>query len=216
MSFSERFQDGLGDVLHESVSGVHRMNEEHQLVDGRYLTIPTAGIGYRGAEFRTEGGPGVADTLRRCLKNSSDIYINYYPVLSTVQNLAAVETTTTRTESLTFIINGNGAQIADGVAGDLYLPYAFTIQYAVALADQSGSITVDVWNESVLSFPPENANSITASDPIAIVSSESVRNVSLTGWTKSLSALSVLRFNVDSCTTITRCTIALVGTRTVV
>jgi hypothetical protein len=51
-----------------------------------HTALPTAGVGVRGVPMRTEGGAGVADTVGIPLKNASDTYTTYYPVLSTSAN----------------------------------------------------------------------------------------------------------------------------------
>jgi len=77
------------------------------------------------------------------------------------------------------------------------------------LADQSGSIVVDIWKDTYANFPPTDADSITASAPPTISSAQKSQDSTLTGWTKSISSGDILAFNVDSCATITRVTISL-------
>ena len=57
--------------------------------------------------------------------------------------------------------------------------------------------------------PPTPADSITASAKPTISSGTKQQDSTLTGWTTSISAGDILRFNVDSITTITRCTVSL-------
>ena len=116
--------------------------------------------------------------------------------------------------SITFIIDGGGSAIATGVKGDLEIPFACTIARATMLADQSGSIVVDVWKDTYTNYPPTDVDSITASAPPTISSAMKSQDSTLTGWTKAIATGSTLRFNVDSCTTIERCTLALKGVKT--
>lgn len=114
------------------------------------------------------------------------------------------------------VIDGGGSAITTGVKGDLVVPYNCTITSVTALADQSGSIIVDIWKDSYANFPPvDSPDSITASAPVTISSASKSQDSTLTGWTTSLSAGDVLRFNVDSnpATSITRVTIALAVSR---
>ncbi len=127
----------------------------------------------------------------------------------------AISGYSTQTDGITFIINGNGAPIATGVVGDLSIPYACTIVDVTALADVVGSIVVDLWNDVLVNYPPVNADSITAAAPVTISTNDHSRDVVLAGWTKTLAAGSTLRFNVDSCSSITRCTITLAVLRTI-
>lgn len=111
--------------------------------------------------------------------------------------------------ALTFIINGNGSPISTGIAGDLDVPYACAITRARALADQVGSMVVDIWKDDYAHYPPTDSDSITASAPITISTDDQAQDTTLSGWNTSLAAGDTLRFNVDSCSTITRCTISL-------
>ncbi|GAG00498.1 unnamed protein product [marine sediment metagenome] len=113
------------------------------------------------------------------------------------------------TASLTFVIDGGGSAITTGQKGHLEIPFACTIQRVTMLADQSGSIVVDIWKDSYANFPPTDADSITASAPPTISSAQKSHDSTLTGWTKSISAGDILAFNVDSCATITLVTISL-------
>jgi hypothetical protein len=116
--------------------------------------------------------------------------------------------------SITFIIDGGGSAITTGIKGDLEIPFACTIKRVTMLADQSGSIVVDIWKDSYANFPPTDADSITASAPSTISSATKSQDSTLTGWTTSIAAGDILRFNVDSCTSIERCTLALKVTKT--
>jgi len=113
------------------------------------------------------------------------------------------------TASLTFVIDGGGSAITTGQKGHLEIPFACTIKQVTLLADQSGSIVVDIWKDTYANFPPTDADSITASAPPTISSAQKSQDSTLTGWTKSISSGDILAFNVDSCATITRVTISL-------
>jgi hypothetical protein len=82
------------------------------------------------------------------------------------------------------------------------------------LADQSGSIVVDVWKVAYASFPPTVTNTITASALPTITSAQKSQNLTLTGWTTSVSAGDTIAFNVNSATTITRLNMLLAVTKT--
>jgi len=114
---------------------------------------------------------------------------------------------------IAFIIDGGGSAITTGVKGDLEIPFACTINQATMLADQSGSIVVDIWKDTYANFPPTDADSITASAPPTISAATKSQDSTLTGWTTAIAAGSTLRFNVDSAATITRLTLSLKVTR---
>lgn len=111
--------------------------------------------------------------------------------------------------SIPFIIDGGGSAIATGVKGDIEIPFACTIQQVTLQADVSGSIVVDIWKDTYANFPPTVADTITASAKPTISSATKSQDATLTGWTKAIAAGEILRFNVDSCSTITRCTVSL-------
>jgi len=113
------------------------------------------------------------------------------------------------TVSITFIIDGGGSAITTGEKGHLRIPFACEIERVTLLADQSGSIVIDIWKDTYANFPPTDADSITASAPPTISSAQKSEDSTLTGWTKTISAGDILAFNVDSCSTITRVTLAL-------
>ena len=112
------------------------------------------------------------------------------------------------------IIDGGGATITTGVKGDIEVPFACTITAWELLADQSGSIVVDVWKDTYANFPPTVADTITGSEKPTLSSATKNQDTNLTTWTTSVSAGDILRFNVDSATTVTRVTLSLTVTRT--
>jgi hypothetical protein len=111
--------------------------------------------------------------------------------------------------TISFVIDGGGYAITTGIKGDLEVPFNCSIIAYTMLADKSGSIVVDVWKDTYASYPPTDADSITASSVPTISSTTKAQNTTLTGWTTSITAGQTLRFNVDSCTTITRVVISL-------
>lgn len=107
----------------------------------------------------------------------------------------------------TYIIDGGGATPTTGSQGYLFFPFACTINSVTMLADQSGSIVVDIKKGAYSAFP--TTSSICASAKPTISSAQKSQDTTLTGWTTSISANDVLEFNVDSVTSITRCTVGL-------
>lgn len=114
--------------------------------------------------------------------------------------------------TLLFVVSST-ATITTGVKGDVQLHRAYTIKSWTLMATSSGSIQIDIWKDVYANFPPTNADSICGSDEPFISSDDS--NTALIGatngmWTgTSLLAGDVLRFNVDSVTSISRVTLAL-------
>lgn len=111
--------------------------------------------------------------------------------------------------AITFIIDGGGAEIATGQHGHLEIPFNCEILGVWLLADQVGSIVVDIWMDTYANFPPTDADSITASAPPTITTALKNEDTTLTGWFIDIVAGDILAFNVDSITTIQRVTLTL-------
>lgn len=119
-----------------------------------------------------------------------------------------------RLAAIFYVIDGGGAAITTGVKGDLLIPFACTITAATLIADQTGSIVIDVWRDSYANFPPTVADTITASAKPTLSSAAKSQDTTLPGWSTGITAGQLLRFNVDSVSTVTRVTLALSVTRT--
>lgn len=105
--------------------------------------------------------------------------------------------------------DGGGSAIAAGSQADLRIQAGRTITSVTLLADTSGSIVIDIWKDTYANYPPTDADSITAAAPPTISSATKSEDTTLTGWTTTITAGDCLRFNVDSCSTITRCVLIL-------
>lgn len=125
--------------------------------------------------------------------------------IATVSSVSSIP----RTSSIGIVIDGGGALITNGIKGDLSMPVAGTIQSVTMLADQVGSIVVDIWKDTYANYPPTGADSITASAKPTITTAVKSQDLTLTGWTTAIAAGDTLRFNVDSATAVTRLTLSL-------
>lgn len=101
-------------------------------------------------------------------------------------------------------IDGAGAVISTGVKGYIEIPYACTITGWTILADQSGSVVVDVWKDTYANYPPTVADTIAGSELPTITTATKGQDLSLSTWTTSVTAGDILGFNVNSATTVTR------------
>ena len=108
-----------------------------------------------------------------------------------------------------FVIDGGGSAITTGQKGHLLVPLVSRLSGVTMVADQVGSIVVDVWVDTYTNFPPTNADTITSVTPPTITAAQKSRDETLTDWTTLLHTSDVLAFNVDSCTDIERVTISL-------
>lgn len=131
-----------------------------------------------------------------------------------VANGGTGTTNDTKVSNINFIIDGGGSAITTGIKGDIEIPFACTINSWTILADQSGSIVVDVWKDTYANFPPTVADTITGTEKPTLSSAAKNQDLSLSSWTTSVAADDILRFNVDSITTVTRVTVAIKVTRT--
>lgn len=110
-------------------------------------------------------------------------------------------------------LDGGGSAITTGQKGYVRVPYSMTITGVEVVADQSGSIVVDVWKDTYANFPPTDADSITASAPPTLSTAQKSQDVTLTGWTTSVTAGDYIGWNVDSAATVTYVTVCIYGTK---
>lgn len=106
-------------------------------------------------------------------------------------------------------VDGGGAVITTGVKGFSSVPASGTIIRARMLADQSGSAVINVWKDVFANYPPTVADKITAAAPPTLTAQDHSEDVTLTGWTTSVTVGDVIGFNVDSATTVQRVTLEL-------
>ncbi len=105
--------------------------------------------------------------------------------------------------SISFVIDGGGSVIS---TGDIKIyptvDFACTINRIDISADQSGSITVDVWKAA--GAIPTSGNKISASAPLTLSSAQLAQNGSRSGWSAGVSVGDVFGFSVATVATVTR------------
>ncbi len=116
--------------------------------------------------------------------------------------------------SLGFTIDGGGSAITTGVKGYLSVPFACTINSWVILADQSGSIVIDLWKDTLANFPPTIADTITGSEKPTLSSATNNTDTNLTTWNTTVAEGDIIAFKVDSATTVTRVQVFFKVTKT--
>lgn len=114
-----------------------------------------------------------------------------------------------RLRSIDINLFNAGAVLTTGIKQDLEIPFACTIQKWTLLADQSGSIVVDIWKDTFANYPPVVGDSITAAAKPTISAANKAQSSTLTGWTTNIAAGDTLRFNIDSVATVTRVALSL-------
>jgi hypothetical protein len=103
--------------------------------------------------------------------------------------------------------------------GYLEIPFGATITRATLLADQSGSVVVNIYKCTYSNFDagsthPVVGDKITSSTPPTISSATKSQDSTLSSWTTTITSGDILAFNVDSATTIQRVTLSLQITKT--
>jgi hypothetical protein len=119
-------------------------------------------------------------------------------------------------ETWNIIFDGGGSDIAVGTNYVIQYDDNYSIQQWAILSKQSGSIRIDIWKSAALpgGYPPTDSDSITAGNEPALSSADYAADATLTGWTTTLEAGRALAFNVDSCSGVQTCAIALKVRRT--
>lgn len=118
--------------------------------------------------------------------------------------------------TLTFVIDGGGSAITTGEKGHLEIPFDCTLMEWTLVADQSGSIVIDIWDDTYANFPPDDADTMpgTGKEP-TLSSAQKNQDTDITDWTDyTLTTDDIIAFNVDSCSTITRVTLSLTARKT--
>lgn len=142
----------------------------------------------------------------------------YVPVVqSGVTVKLAVSTLTdalTGFDEISFVIDGGGVTITTGLKGVIPISFACAITQAELLADQSGSIVINILKCTYAQYDagsthPVIGDKINASAPPTIATATKATDSTLTGWTTSISAGDVLGFYVSSVTSIQRVTVSL-------
>lgn len=128
-------------------------------------------------------------------------------------NLVALAASITPLLPLAFAVeiefDGGGAAIVAGLKCDISFPFNCTITGVRLLADQVGSIAFDLQRDSYTNFPPTGADTIVAAAPPTITAAQKSEDVTLAGWTKTITSGDTLRAVVQSAATVQKVTMAL-------
>lgn len=106
-------------------------------------------------------------------------------------------------EDIAIVLGDKSAVISTGAKAPIPVKDDMTIVGWSLLADQSGSIQVDVWNDSYANYPATVADSIVTPTITSAVKNQA------TGLTIDIDKGSHIIMNVDSVSTITECTVVL-------
>jgi len=103
-------------------------------------------------------------------------------------------------------IDGGGSTITTGTKGYVVVPFSCTIQSWSVVADQPGSIMIDVWKHNSV---PTALNTITGGAKPFLSSAQLAVAQPVTGWSTAVNAHDVVAFHVDSASTVTRATLTI-------
>lgn len=165
-----------------------------------------------GTGTYTSSGTSLSrDTINASTNGGAAVNFTAAPAVSIT--ILAVDLDNTRVIGYGF--DGGGVPITTGVAGaGVRIPFDCILQSVTLQANVSGSIVIDIWKDTYANYPPTVADSICASAKPTISAATKSEDLTLTGWTKTITAGDILYFNVDSCSTITACTLTLKASRT--
>jgi len=110
--------------------------------------------------------------------------------------------------TLGITVDGGGSELTTGTKGYIVCTKAGIINRWDIIADQSGSIVMDVWKAANPSIPT-NANSITGTEKPTLTAAQIASDTSLTTWTTSVAVGDVFGFEIESVSTITRVTLTI-------
>lgn len=112
-------------------------------------------------------------------------------------------------KSVGITVDGGGSVITTGIKGDATVPFNGTITAWYLTSDQVGSVVFDVWKDTFGNYPPTVLDTITGTEKPSLVAASSNSDTNLTTWSTNIVSGDVLRFNVDSVSTLTRATLTL-------
>src|SRR5258706_3591679 len=112
-----------------------------------------------------------------------------------------------------YVIDGAGSAIVAGVAGDHWIPFACLLTGVTLLADQVGSLEIDLLVDTYANYSPTVADTIVGGNYPTITATTKYQDLTLTGWTVAIPAGSTLRYNVRSASTVTRVTVSLAASK---
>ena len=132
--------------------------------------------------------------------------------LATERKITVSDLTNTVKVGVTF--DGGVESIGVGSQAVIRIEDSFTLTEWYLFSDQIGSLVIDVWLDTFANYPPTVSDTITASALPTLSSEDHASDVTLTGWTTTVTSGDIMKFNVNSVTGITQCTLILIGTKT--
>lgn len=110
--------------------------------------------------------------------------------------------------TLGITLDGGGFVLTTGQKGYIRVPYNCTIQGYAIISKEVGSIQLDIWKAAGVK-PTSSAQSIVASAPPALASTDVNASGSISGWNTVINSGDILAWSVTSVTTITWCVLEI-------
>lgn len=170
---------------------------------GGSLTVIGDGFSVGGSTF------GISEGVITAANSTMTIYAVKLTSMSEISEInwndgtVQVSSPSTNIGSIGITIDGAGEAISTGVKGFIEVPYNATILSWTVMADQAGSVVVDVWKDTFANYPPTVGDTITAADKPTLASVDISSNTAV-GWTTAISQGDIIGFNVDSAATVER------------
>lgn len=111
-------------------------------------------------------------------------------------------------------IDGNGGVIPVNTTGEITVNFSGTITGWQITGDQTGSCVIDVWKDTYANYPPTVGDTIAGSEKPTLSSATKNQDLSLSSWTTTITAGDIIKFNVDSCTSLTKIYLTIFITKT--
>lgn len=218
---------GSPDMTVAVASGVVRVSDTYVVVSSGNVTITAAdatnpridliSVNSSGTKVSTDGTAAASPKAPACPANAVTLAMVYVPATDTT--IATNQITDKRLivpdgkDAIQFIIDGGGSAITTGQKGHIMVPFSCKVTGWDIVADQSGSIVIDIWKDTYANFPPTIADTITGTEKPTLSTATKNQDTSLTTWTTTMTEGEWLAYNVDSITTVTRVTVVMRVTR---
>ena len=109
--------------------------------------------------------------------------------------------------SINYTIDGGTSAITTGSKGYVSIPFDCTIISWTLVADQEGSIEIDIFKSTYAGFP--DSATITGTELPTLSVAQKNQDTSLTTWTTAITAGDILNIYVNSADTVTKVTLIL-------
>jgi len=133
--------------------------------------------------------------------------------MRTTLGVGTIGTLATIAATIHVTFDGMGSVLTVGSKAILPDLKAMTITSWTLVAEQSGSVVIDVWKSTYSSYPPVVGGSIAGTEKPTLSSADKNQDVNLTTWSTSIADGDCLIFNIDSVTTIEKCVLTIKGNR---